>query len=979
MKFLVPPGGTAGPLATPLIRSDLVSHDDGWQEWDFVKLCEALRSWTRRNPIEKEDKYQKRNTKVYNTQHHEVRVCVYCGEPSHKGIQCQRFASPRERKKILAEKKLCFNCTGPRHRAADCKSTTGCQLCSKRHHTSICETKKPDGENMMSTCDGDKVIHPIVVIKVDGVECRALVDSGAASCYASSKLLDSLGKKPTEVKYKKVEMLMASTTTRMEIHNSTISSKSGDYELEVDLIKVNKGTLLEVENPQYKKLIESYSHLKGVKMDDYDTKPYLPVHVILGAGVFAKIKTDSRPRIGKQGDPVAEHTKLGWFILSPGEESVTTRVLLTQTNHVEYDELCRLDVLGLADSPQQDQKEVYAEFREQLTRNEAGWYETGLPWRGNHPPLPTNEQGSLCRLRNLKRKLQKSGLDEAYAVKIEEQKAEGVVEPANGRAKGVEFYIPHKPIVKENAETTKLRIVYDASAKAHADDVSLNDCLNPGPVLQNKMWNVLVRSRAHPVAVNGDLKKAFLQVRVKEKDRDALRFHWQPGEHSELETLRFARVMFGLTSSPFLLGGVIEQHLDNWESRMPEAVAELRKSLYVDDLLSGGVTVGEAQEVKQQAVEIFEDATFTLHKWHSNEAELEDHPDLSTSEEETFAKQQLGKPDGADSSLLGLGWNKKCDEISISFPEDKVEETKRGVLSKLASIYDPLGLVSPLTLQGKLLYRAICDQKLAWDKQLPTELKRAWKKWERCLPQQVNVPRSLAAYKQPIQYIQLHGFGDASGDGVGETAFAVVSQESGVTQRLVAAKARLAKKGLTIPRLELVAAHMVSNLLTNVKEALNGFPVTDICGWTDSLVVLHWIRGGGQYKQFVENRVRKIQAKPEIRWRHLPTGENPADLASRGGDVQHKELWWNGPEWMANPENWPQDIVSQSSAESQAEARVTREIFAGATETNPDQLDLILENYELTKAIRIMAWIARFIYNCQHPNDVIRGPLTTDE
>jgi hypothetical protein len=131
-------------------------------------------------------------------------------------------------------------------------------------------------------------------------------------------------------------------------------------------------------------------------------------------------------------------------------------------------------------------------------------------------------------------------------------------------------------------------------------------------------------------------------------------------------------------------------------------------------------------------------------------------------------------------------------------------------------------------LQGKLLYRAICDQKLTWDKQLPIELKRAWKKWERRLPQQVNVPRSLPAYKQPIQYIQLHGFGDASDDGVGATAFAVASQESGVTQRLVAAKARLAKKGLTIPRLELVAAHMVTNLLTNVKDALNGFPVTDI-------------------------------------------------------------------------------------------------------------------------------------------------------
>ena len=831
---------------------------------------------------------------------------------------------------------------------------------------------------MMSTCDGDKVIHPVVVIKVDGVECRALVDSGAASSYASAKLLDTLGKKPAEVKYKKVEMLMASTTTRMEIHKSTISSKSGDYELEVDLVKVNKGTLLEVENPQYKKLIESYPHLKGVKMDDYDTKPYLPVHVILGAGEFAKIKTGTRPRVGNQGDPVAEYTKLGWFMLSPGEESVATRVLLTQTSHIEYDELCRLDVLGLADSPQQDQREVYAEFREQLTRDEAGWYETGLPWKGNHPTLPTNEQGSLCRLRNLKRKLQRSELDEAYGAKIEEQKSEGVVELANEQAKGVEFYIPHKPVVKEGAETTKLRIVYDASAKSHTEGVSLNDCLNPGPALQNNMWNVLVRSRAHPVAVNGDIKQAFLQVRVREKDRDALRFHWQQGTQGELEILRFTRVVFGLTSSPFLLGGVIEHHLARWESRKPQVVAELRKSLYVDDLLGGGATVEHAKEVKQQSIEIFKDATFTLHKWHSNEAELEDHPDSPGGEEETFAKQQLGRPEGAQSSLLGLGWDKKSDEMSIAFPKLEVEETRRGVLRKLASIYDPLGLVSPITLEGKLLYRGICDQKLAWDKQLPSEMKRAWRKWLCRLPQQVSVPRSLAEYHEPIQSIRLHGFGDASGDGVGATAFAVVTQKSGTTQRLVAAKARLAKKGLTIPRLELVAAHMVANLLTNVKDALSGFPVMSLHGWTDSLVVLHWIKGGGRYKQFVENRVKRIQAKSDIEWRHVRTDENPADLASRGGDVQRKELWWSGPEWMASPEDWPEDIVSQASAESQAEAKVTKEIFAGAHETI-DELDLLLDKHELTKTIRIMAWMSRFIHNCRHHDGVIRGALTTDE
>ena len=193
-----------------------------------------------------------------------------------------------------------------------------------------------------------------------------------------------------------------------------------------------------------------------------------------------------------------------------------------------------------------------------MSRDKSGWYETGLSWKGNHPPLPTNEQGSLRRLQTLRRKLQRFGIEQEYAEIIEEQKTEGVVETADQEVQGVEFYIPHKLIIKEAAETTKIRTVYDASAKAQADTVSLNDCLYAGPTLQNKLWNVLVRVRAHSVAVTGDLRQAFLQVRVNEQDRDALRFHWKKDEHSEIETLLFTRALFGLTSSPFLLGGVIE-------------------------------------------------------------------------------------------------------------------------------------------------------------------------------------------------------------------------------------------------------------------------------------------------------------------------------------------------------------------------------------------------------------------------------------
>ena len=966
------------------IRGDLVRNDENWQSWDFLQLCEALKSWTRRNPVESNSadtsKRDRSTSRVYNTRQQEAktRVCVYCEDTSHRCSDCPRVTTLDGRKKILAEKRLCFNCTGPKHRAAECTSKMSCYFCSRRHHTSICTDQQPKGESVMSSVDDDKVIYPVVVVKVGGIECRALLDSGASSCYASAKLLDMLGKQPTEIKPKKVVMLMASTTAKMEIYKSTVSSKSGDYHLEVNLTKVNRGELLSLENPRYEQLMKTYSHLKGVEMDDIDTKPLLPVHVILGAGVFARIKTDTRPRIGNQGEPVAERTKLGWIILSPGEEIDTTHMLLTQTSHVDYEELCKLDVLGLEDTPQHDQGEVYMEFREQLSRNEAGWYEAALPWKGNHPPLSSNKQGSLRRLENLKRKLERIGMEQAYSEIIEEQKAEGVVEAADQEPRGVEFYIPHKPVIREEAVTTKVRVVYDASAKAHPNAVSLNDCLYPGPPLQNKLWNVLVRSRTHPVAVVGDLKKAFLQVRIKESDRDALRFHWKQGEHSEIETLRFTRALFGLAPSPFLLGGVIKYHLDTWEAREPHAVAELRKSLYVDDLISGGVTVEKARELKQQAIEIFEDATFTLHKWQSNEPKLEENPVPPVDKEGTFAKQQLVKPHAGGSSLLGLGWDKERDEIIISFPEWEADPTKRGVLRKLASIYDPLGFVSPVTLVGKCLYRDVCCEKLAWDAELTGTLKLKWQRWEQSLPKEIAITRALVEHREPIQAIQLHGFGDASSHGVGAVVYAVVRQESGITQRLVAAKARLAKQGLTIPRLELISAHMVTNLLMNVKFAMEGLPVTELNGWLDSTVALFWINGGGQYKQFVENRVQKIRAQSEIIWRHVPTKENPADLASRGGDVEYREMWWEGPEWMADRERWPPEQIIQPSVESTAEAKATKELFALAVDVT-DRLDAVLEKFELNKAINICAWISRFLYNSRYPNQKLSGPLTTKE
>ncbi|XP_068707584.1 uncharacterized protein [Montipora foliosa] len=240
--------------------------------------------------------------------------------------------------------------------------------------------------------------------------------------------------------------------------------------------------------------------------------------------------------------------------MSPGADQDLSPVYLAVNSNCDFERLCALDVLGLADTPAGDQFDVYDEFKEQLTRSPEGWYETSLPWKGNCPALPNNRDGSMRRLNSLLRKLRRKNMLDDY------------------------------------------------------DD--------------NKLWSVLTRCRFHPVLVAGDLRRAFLQVRIRESDRDALRFHWIVDKTAkEVETLRFHQgcVWPCLGPSPFLLNGVIQQHLQNLETKCPETVKEVRKSLYVDDLIFGGSTTDKAKQLKREAIEIFNGpAKFELHKWHSN-------------------------------------------------------------------------------------------------------------------------------------------------------------------------------------------------------------------------------------------------------------------------------------------------------------------------------------------------------------------------
>ena len=357
--------------------------------------------------------------------------------------------------------------------------------------------------------------------------------------------------------------------------------------------------------------------------------------------------------------------------MSPGKEVELSKLMVIKISTADYENLNRLDVLGVASSVS-DEGTVHQEFKEHLKKDKNGSYETGLIWKDNFSTLASNKSGSLGRLRNLLGNLQKDQkLFEMYDQVIQKQLAEGVVERAAEEVNfgQQEFYLTHKAAIRENVESTKLRIVYDASARENSRSFSLNDCLEAGPALQNLLWSVLIKTRFKPIALCGDLQKAFLQIRIKADDCDALRFHRiKDRDPNHIETLRFTRVVFGLVQSPFTLGGTLQEHLKSYITKYPIEVVQIKDDLYVDGLISGGNNFEQVGSLKNIAIEIFNQAGFKLHKWHSSNVSTLEEKEVVT-DDQTYAKQQLGVKLN-ETKFLGLPWNKDEDKLSVENPSE---------------------------------------------------------------------------------------------------------------------------------------------------------------------------------------------------------------------------------------------------------------------------------------------------------------------
>ena len=629
-----------------------------------------------------------------------------------------------------------------------------------------------------------------------------------------------------------------------------------------------------------------------------------------------------------------------------------------------------------------DQNSVLTGFKESLKQNEDGRYEVSLPWKpGGKERLINNENLAKLRLKSLSKRLEKNhSLCSNYDQVILDMEKTGVVEevPLNEViTSNPVFYMPHRPVVRESAISSKIRPVFDASAKGY-NGVSLNDCMEVGPCLLGNLTEILLRFRRWGIALTADIEKAFLQIAVKKEDCDVHRFLWETD--GMVKTMRFRRIPFGNCASPFLLIASLNEHFRKYPQTL--TLERLKEDMYMDDLLTGADSISDSCSIMSEASIIMNEACMSLAKFRSNSPAVGEVMSLEFGDKCLNAEAV---------KVLGLTWVAALDCFAFcgSFIPEGLVVTKRIVLSLFSKLFDPLGLAAPFIMTAKCLFQELWSLRLTWDEEVPFEHKIRFLRWvdELEVLQQWRVPRCYTPTGwSSIRQVQLHGFGDASPKGYGSCVYLKAQMSNGdFVSSLVIAKARVAPlKCQTLPRLELLGCLLCARLLKFVREALRlPVDISYYC-WTDSMIALSWIQSDpNRWKAFVANRVSEIQnlTHPD-NWFHCPGIENPADLLTRGmcaEELARSTLWLHGPEFVLNE--------TFSEADS---LNCNVHVTAGEEETADVTLVCSVEKTEpvfnvdrwgtLTKAIRVVAWVFRFLFNVRTAAiKRITGDLTFQE
>uniref|UniRef100_A0AAG5DPK9 Integrase catalytic domain-containing protein n=1 Tax=Anopheles atroparvus TaxID=41427 RepID=A0AAG5DPK9_ANOAO len=838
------------------------------------------------------------------------------------------------------------------------------------------------------------------------ISTYACLDDGSSSTFIEHELLSELGltgvAHPLCLRWTGNQGREEAESVRLTL--SLSGTIDGSETFELPKVYTVKSLVLPRQSLDPLRMAKRYPYLK-----DAHAQPYANVRPRMLIGMDncqlgqAQINID-----GKAGEPAASKTRLGWIIYGPYQTASATQEEMVNMHHGVHVCPCAherddhlnnavkdfftIESLGIAITTKglhSKENERAMQILGSETKNKGGYYETGLLWRNENVQLPCNKDMAFKRYSCLRRKMERDpALGEEITRKMMDYESKGYIRRVSADELATshqrDWYLPIFPVTNPN-KPGKLRMVFDAAAKVNG--VSLNSHLIAGPDQLTNLLSVLLKFREFRVAVAGDIREMFFQVRMKPEDQCSQRFLWSFEGKEEPDVYAVTVMTFGAACSPSSAQYVKNVNAERFRRLYPRAVDCIINEHYVDDMLASVETESEAVTLAEEVRLIHSQGGFEIRNWISNSTTVVDR--LRGQQPESSSVNLCSEPHAE--KVLGMWWDTVADTFTFR-PSPKHDQTvlsgvkvptKREVLRTLMAIYDPMGLIGNFLIYAKVLLQDIWRAGLEWDQQISGELAEKWKAWIAVLPnvQHISIPRCYRRVTSAkFRNVQLHIFCDASENAMAALAYLRFEEGKTVECALVASKTRVAPlKYMSIPRLELQAATIGARLAMSLADA-HRMRITRRVYWTDSKNVLSWLRSDHRrYSQFVAFRVGELlESTDPNEWRWLSTKDNVADEGTkwqRTPDFSSSSRWLRGPDFLwESEEKWPGFV---NVNETQEELRPTMLHHAIA-----EPLIRFNRFSKWKRLLRATGFVLRFLTNTRNRvrgKPTQEGPLTQDE
>ena len=604
-------------------------------------------------------------------------------------------------------------------------------------------------------------------------------------------------------------------------------------------------------------------------------------------------------------------------------------------------------------------------------KNTTGRYEACYPWVVDPINLPRNRNFAYALLESTEKRINRDPLHaETYKKQIQDmidrKVARKVTEKELKEYKGPTFYLTHHDVMNPQSASTPMRVVFNSSARTRGS-FSLNDCLAKGPCLLNQLLGILLRFRQDRFAFIGDIRKMFHSIDIPIQDQMTHLFLWRDmNQEKNPDTYAMTAVNMGDKPASAIAQTALKMTAEDAAEKYPDASKIILSNSYMDDIPASLDSKERGMKVMSEIESVLDERGFKMKNWTFSGQKSKREKSVDQAAVQALLRKDIGNELG---KVLGMEWETEEDVIQFQLYslENDEETTKRSCLSTICKFYDPVGLLTPVTVTAKIILRKIWGflPKVGWDDPLPTELQKEWSSFRESLLHVRSLKFSRSFRPKDAQSPVLILFSDGSKDAYGTVAYVRWETPSGFESCILAAKSRIAPLRIVdIVRLELCGAVLNARLYAFIIHELRDIEFKEVYHVVDSEIVRAMINKDSYgFRTFAANRIGEIQQLTEKRkWHWVEGNLNIADVTTRPFDKASVDLSVNG-EWQKGPSflqlatsRWP--IKSEPTVSALPETKIS---FVG-TVTRVASCSIASRiDYErfscINRLLRTTAWI----------------------